>query len=116
MGKERGFRIIPHTTSRNKSDPVMGVASMAGSFIRGEVSIPNGNAYVQDRFQPLQHQLRSWRPNVSGKMLTQDTVMALWFGWRRWMDFKKVDLGAANWRMSALPWKPTSVGIGLPLN
>lgn len=116
MGRERGFRIIPHTTTRNKSDPVIGVASMAGSFLRREIAIPNGSQFAKDRMGPLCHQLRSWRPNVSGKMLTQDTVMALWFGWRRFMDFKRAELNTTNWRRGALPWNPTPISTGLPFN
>lgn len=106
LGKRFGFRVHPHTTTGNKADPILGVASMAGSFIRGEVRIPWGDDYAQRRMEPLCHQLRSWRPNMPGRLLVQDMVMSLWFNWRDWMSRRQTINKPPRFSRKGLPWEP----------
>lgn len=85
-----GFRIQPHYTGVNKRyDPVFSVASMDQDFAKGLIRIPYGDDYTRTRVEPLLGQLRSWRPDVQTKRLTQDLVMALWFVWRHWAGIRK---------------------------
>lgn len=111
MARAYGFRIIPHSTNRNKADAVLGVASMAGDFMRGSVHIPWGDDYSQVRMETLCNQLLAWRPNVPTKMIVQDTVMALWFAWRRWKDFTRSTLDETEWTRPTFPWKPTQYQV-----
>lgn len=89
MGNRYGFTIRPHTTRGEKMDPVFGVASMDQSFKKADIRIPYKDQRTQDRVAPLLNQLRRWRPDIKTKNLTQDLVMALWFGWKYWMSLNK---------------------------
>lgn len=109
MGRAYGFNVIPHTTNQNKADAVLGVASMAGDFMRGAVHIPWGDDYVQTRMEHLCNQLLAWRPNVPTKLIVQDTVMALWFAWRRWKDFTRTTLDNTDWTRQSFPWQPIQI-------
>lgn len=91
--RDRGVRITPHYTSRNKQDPDFGVASLAPLFggLRGvnddagrrehdgnnliQLPDPDGNVAIQS----LIEQLTTWQPGKLGKQLKQDGPMALWF-------------------------------------
>lgn len=109
MADRHRFTIRPHLTRGQKMDPIFGVASMDQSFKNGEVRIPYGDQYSQDRMAALVHQLRSWRPDVATKHLTQDLVMALWFIHKYWFEIRKVD------RTPAAPaWRPSWTGGGKP--
>lgn len=109
LGRELGFRVVPHTTARRKSDPIMGVAAMAGSFLRKEVELPFGDNFARSKMELLATELRAWRPNVSGKLLRQDLVMALWFNWKYWREL--MPTGGPNstsaWNRQGLPWSPS---------
>lgn len=93
------FSTEAHQTSRNKNDPVLGVAAMASAFVDGEVSIPWGDESTIGAMGPLVDELRSWRPIKKG--ITQDRVMALWFGWLWWESQRQVQAG--DLRL----WRPT---------
>lgn len=102
LSHKYGFNIRPHITRGQKMDQVFGVASMDQSFKAGHIRIPYGDQQTKDRMQPLITQLRSWRPDVKTKNLTQDLVMALWFVWRPWMKLKTVHVEEPKpaWRPS----------------
>ena len=108
LAKMHGFRVREHTTSRAKSDPILGVASMASAFLRHEIRIPWGTQLAEGRFAPLIAELLSWRPDIPTKHLKQDSVMALWFGWKFWME-KRATLGQVtdNWNFDGIPWRDT---------
>jgi hypothetical protein len=110
MQREYGFQVVPHTTSRNKADPILGVASMAGAFLRNEIVIPWGDEFTRDRMGTLIAQLRAWRANVPTRLLIQDGVMSLWFNWRNWME-NRIERGVndlhSEWHQNALPYEPT---------
>jgi hypothetical protein len=109
LGRELGFRVVPHTTARRKSDPIMGVAAMAGSFLRKEVDLPFGDNFARSKMELLATELRAWRPNISGKLLRQDLVMALWFNWKYWRELMPHG-GAGStsaWSRQGLPWLPS---------
>ena len=62
MGRKYGFQIHPHNTTRNKIDPVMGVAAMATSFIREEITFPweGGDTGISAvRMEPIVAELRA---------------------------------------------------------
>ena len=108
ISRRYGLSIVPHTTSRNKADPILGVASMAGDFIAENVSIPWGDEFSRKRMEPLTAQLRAWRPDVNARMLKQDGVMSLWFNWRYWKEnlmARGQDL--TIWNRGGTPYKPT---------
>ena len=105
LAKQMGFRIREHATHNNKTDPILGVSSMASSFIRTEIRIPWGTQLAASRFDDLIAELLSWRPDVPTKLLKQDTVMALWFAWKFWMEKRATlgfDIGA--WDFDGIPW------------
>lgn len=83
------FDVIPHQTSRNKSDPVLGVAMMASAFCDGEISIPYADDESIGRMGMLIDELRAWRPRKLGVQLKQDLVMALWFCWLQWEQMRQ---------------------------
>lgn len=88
-----GVRVTPHYTSRNKQDPLMGVASLASLF--GSLrrinegagrTVHNGDCLISlprqedsEGVKALIEQLIAWQPNVRGNSLKQDGPMALWF-------------------------------------
>lgn len=88
----RGVKVSPHYTSKNKQDPDFGVASCAPLFgslkVRQDgrrtgldhmgdnlIELPDGNESVK----ALIDQLITWEPGKLGKQLKQDGPMALWF-------------------------------------
>lgn len=79
-----GIRVVPHLTGNNKYDEDMGVASMALSFMRGQIDLPYSDVVSRREVDALVAELLAWRPLKRGNKLKQDRVMALWFGWRRW--------------------------------
>lgn len=109
LAKRYGFRIEAHQTGRNKADETIGVASMAGSFIRREIDIPWGDDLSKETFGQLCEELRRWRPDVPGRLLRQDEVMALWFTHLHWQRMRS-DLACRverTFQARGLPWKPT---------
>jgi hypothetical protein len=118
--KRFGFRLIPHTTTRNKSDPDIGVPSMAMAMTRQEITIPWADEVSIANMGKLLDQLHIWRPGLKGNkpgggaryvagkdQVPQDLTMALWFGyilWRATRDtpsYPAVDV--ANWRTTGSP-------------
>lgn len=95
-----GVRITPHFTSRNKQDPDMGVASMAGLFGTLErinegagrpvfkkdnlISLPDQSR--SEGIKALMEQLVAWTPGTRGKDLKMDGPMCLWFAELRARD------------------------------
>jgi len=89
----RGVKMTPHYTSRNKSDPDFGVASIAplfGSTRRinegagrevhnkdNLIELPDQN--LSQGIKTLIEELMLWIPGKRGTQLRQDGPMALWF-------------------------------------
>lgn len=98
------FDIAPHRTNRNKLDPLIGVKSMAGSFVHEEISLP-WSPDAQPKVSELITQLLQWRPGIAPKLLTQDLVMMMWFAWILWQDRKD------TYRAETIPqWRPSWLG------
>jgi hypothetical protein len=110
MQKHYGFALREHLTGINKYDENIGVPSMCGSFLRGEIVLP----WADDE---LTRQLRAWKPLKRGSKLRQDRVMALWFAWIVWQQRAKTDLGtdAASWTVKGVPWKGTKTSLIMPV-
>lgn len=92
--RNRGVRITPHYTGRNKQDPEFGVASVAplfgytrkvndgagrSTFVRGSNLITLPDPDYSEGIKTLIEELISWQPGVRGKNLRMDGPMALWF-------------------------------------
>lgn len=95
------FEIRDHKTGRNKLDPIVGVKSMAGSFVHDEISLPwapDARAKVSE----LIAQLLNWKPGVAPKFLTQDLVMMMWFAWTYWQDQRQI-----YGQIPSPLWRPT---------
>ena len=107
MGEKYGFGIVAHQTGRNKMDDIIGVASMAGSFLRKEINIPDGDNESRDCFRQLRAELEAWRPDIPTKMLRQDEVMCLWFLHLHWQRMKTNLASQINRHMNigGLPWR-----------
>ena len=71
---QKGVRVVPHTTHRNKWDPTFGVESMAPLFHTGQVSIPWGNQPSAQKMQPFLDELMAFPMGT-----TSDRVMSFWF-------------------------------------
>ena len=71
---QRGVRVIPHTTHRNKWDATFGVESMAPLFEQKMISIPWGNRPTAQALQPFIEELIGF-PMAK----TSDRVMSFWF-------------------------------------
>ncbi|MDE2106175.1 MAG: hypothetical protein KGL39_53640 [Patescibacteria group bacterium] len=109
MEKRYGFRTVAHQTGKNKQDDIIGVASMAGSFLRHEIDIPWGTLEAQEMFQPMIDELHRWRPDIPTKQLRQDEVMALWFLYIEWQRTKSQLASRIDTRIQrrGLPYSPT---------
>lgn len=118
MSRAYGFQVHAHNTGRNKIDTIMGVAAMATSFIREEITFPweGGDTSISaQRMEPILAELRAWRPNVPTKLLTQDFVMSLWFAWMFILNARHgMGIKANGWQRQGLPWTPTSTTRILP--
>jgi hypothetical protein len=92
--QNRGVKISPHYTSRNKQDPDFGVASMAplfGTIKKYDTNQRGGLDHSGDNLvelpdpdksegvKALIEQLTTWEPGKLGKELKMDGPMALWF-------------------------------------
>jgi hypothetical protein len=114
MAERHGFRIIEHNTAHNKSDPQVGVASMAGAFMRKEISLPYGDEEARRKMMTLVKQLYKWRPDVPSRYLIQDEVMSLWFNWKWWQTLKRsMQIDTSAWNRPAMPMAPTNPRVGL---
>jgi hypothetical protein len=71
---QRGVRVVPHTTHKNKWDPQFGVESTAPLFGTGQISIPWGNAPTAKNFQPFVEELIAFPLGTRS-----DRVMSFWF-------------------------------------
>lgn len=102
-----GFRIVPNTTGREKSDKDIGVPSMPMSMVRQEITIPWADEVSQKEMAKLLAQLHQWRPGVNGVKLPQDLVMCLWFAFRQWRAVRDTPVHAmpdlGRWRAAASP-------------
>lgn len=108
LGRKYGFRVHGHNTGRNKLDAVMGVAAMAGSFLRGEFRIPWKDAVSAARMEPVIAELRAWRPGVSDKLIKQDRVVTLWFGWVFILNARHgMGIKPDAWKRGGLPYHLT---------
>lgn len=108
MAEKYGFVVLPHQTGRNKMDDIIGVRAMAGSFLRGEINIPWGDANSQATFKTLCDELMAWRYDIPTKLLRQDEVMAFWFIWLHWHRMRNQLASHINRNVNigGLPWKP----------
>jgi hypothetical protein len=70
----RGIRLSPHITGKNKWDPQFGVEAMAPMFYNQMISIPWMQISDRGRLRTLEEQLMAF---PMGK--TTDLVMAMWF-------------------------------------
>lgn len=91
--RQRGIKVTPHYTGKNKQDPDFGVASVAPLF--GGVTrihegagraVHDGNNLIElpdpdgsPGIKLLIEELISWQPGKLGKDLRMDGPMALWF-------------------------------------
>ena len=108
MARKYGFETHPHSTNRNKIDPVMGVAAMAGSFIREEIKIPWKDSVSETRMEPVMAELAAWRPNVPTRLIKQDFVMAMWFAWLFILNARHgMGIRSDAWQRQGLPYGMT---------
>lgn len=111
MGKQYGFQVIEHATTKNKADPAFGVASMAGAMMRDEISLPAGDQRSKELMAPFIAEMRNWRPDLPAKVLLQDRVMSLWFLWRYWAQTVAAKNATSNssWSRRGVLWTPMSM-------
>jgi hypothetical protein len=103
-----GFLMKEHVTSSNKYDSDIGVASMAGDWEAGKIRLPYANEpNTRTVIDEVLRQLRTWRPNVSGKTLRQDRVMCMWFAWIWWTEHRhRLNRKPTSWHRAGLPYAP----------
>jgi len=123
-----GFRLIPHTTNRNKADPDLGIPSMPAAMIRREITIPWSDEESTTNMGMLLDQLHIWRPWMAGNRpggrnkyvsgrdsIPQDLVMTLWFAYRQWRATRDTPSypspDVASWRSSASPLRRRRVSV-----
>lgn len=68
------LRVIPHTTARNKGDPLLGVESLSTDFEFGRIRLPYGDAEAKAMSKFFIDEALTY---PQGK--TDDLLMALWF-------------------------------------
>lgn len=81
-----GFRIHPHQTGNNKSDPDMGVPQMVHSLLREEITWPWADDHSRSELGALEADMYRWRPGKRGRgtKIEQDCLMSTWFIWLLW--------------------------------
>ena len=120
MSEEHGFQIRGHTTGWNKYDEELGVASMATSFIKGEIILPwRDDQLTRHEIGELKRQLYAWKPGARGSRLRQDRVMALWFVWMLWRSRRKSLEGLGStvgygFQRQTMGWTISPKGLLIP--
>lgn len=120
MAEQYGFTVSGHMTGWNKYDSDIGVASMASSFIKGEIILPNApDDLTRHEIGEFTRQLRAWKPGVKGTKLRQDRVMAFWFVWMLWRARSKSLEGVGSttqsgWKRQTSDWRMDQTGLILP--
>jgi hypothetical protein len=71
---DRGIRLVPHITGRNKWDPQFGVESMGPLFYNGQIKCAYGDINSRKKVGQLHEQLAQFPMGA-----VTDLVMALWF-------------------------------------
>lgn len=71
---EIGLSVQPHTTHRNKTDPMYGVQQLGPTYEYGKINLPWGDPTSRKQVQPLIEELITY---PAGE--TDDAVMAQWF-------------------------------------
>lgn len=106
-----GIRIHEHVTGSNKLDEASyGVAAMAASFTRREITFPWGDEHSALRMDQMFAELLDWRPFVATRFLEQDLVMSLWFIWYWWMQARRVGESMSDeFKGTAMPFKPIAL-------
>lgn len=66
--------LMPHTTSRNKSDPDYGVQMLGPLYRHGLIRLPRNGLQAVEKLRPMVYELTRW---PEGR--TEDTVMSHWF-------------------------------------
>lgn len=117
---QHGFITREHLTGWNKYDESIGIASMATSFLTGEIQLPWAeDDYTRAEIGELVRQLKAWKPGKKGNKLRQDRVMALWFVWilwrSRWKQVGQASHDPEKWRRKGIPYSATPTGLVLPV-
>jgi hypothetical protein len=117
LKEKYGFTSSGHQTGITKYDENIGIPAMARDFNRGVIDLPGADDEDTLRFMTeFEEQLIRWRPNVKGTLLKQDMVMAFWFGWMWWNQFRAGLLTRVNNtapQSPGLPWQPTKLAGGM---
>lgn len=102
--------IVPHSTTRNKSDPEFGVQSIAPHFEHGRVRLPGSRADdARIASLKLVDEVTRW-PDTS----TEDCVMAAWFYfWNLPKIGKPRPIAAPLWRPTWLDRRPKPEKVGV---
>lgn len=118
LQRRYGFNLSEHLTGVNKYDENIGLPSMATTFRREEFEFPwhPDDERTRREMEQFEHQLYSWRPNVSGKKLRQDRVMVTWFAWILWRERRKSqDSPQEQFRTQGMTFTPTLSGLYTPI-
>lgn len=122
LARDHGLVLVDHLTGNNKYDENIGVPSMAGSLMADQIDL----AYADDvdRFLTdlLCAEMRAWKPRKAGarvargNQLRQDKLMALWFGWIRWVQLRgsTSTVSPDAFTVGGLPYSPTATGLLVP--
>jgi hypothetical protein len=92
---KRALTVLPHTTGRNKGDPVLGVESLALDFEFGRVRFPYADPESKAMTEQLFEEARTYPQGV-----TDDLLMALWFIKWNYMRLVPKAEADARWGMS----------------
>lgn len=110
-----GFRIVPHETGLNKYDPDLGVPQIVHSLIRGEIDWPwADDGVTRQMLGQLEADMYRWRPYKKGKDLEQDALMAVWFLFLHWKQYRRsgdADLSQFDFDGAASLWLPGVQGV-----
>lgn len=98
--RKHGTQLRDHKTGGRKNQGEYGVLQMASSWQAGEIMVANKNPAV---FSRLRQELAKWRSNASSKVLRQDNVMSVWFGWVAWKQDNRADASESAWETTACP-------------
>jgi hypothetical protein len=93
LALDRGLVLKPYQTGRNKTDPEIGISSMAPWYHEGRIVLPYGTPAARKKVNMLLRQLELWTTDgvLRGRNRKTDIKMASWFPFPQVIKWLKED-------------------------
>ena len=123
LALELGLVLKPYHTQYNKTDPEIGISSMAPWYHSGRIDLPYGTADARQKVNMLLRQLELWTTDgvLRGRNRKTDIKMASWFPFPTVIKWGKADrqvrlqeeieTGYPGLGFTQAPWETTYPGV-----